>query len=312
MRRFIFSDLVHGMGRSDTSRISEGALPAAADAHQLTFCTYSIQNRGGGAIQRRPFHHVLNITICTTMPPKPIFYDASSPNEQAPSLPSAPLAKLSDTCVLQPPLSRRGTGPGLLIILPSHTAPSKGKKPLDPEPVQKWAEEGFAVVGITPSETLADDVLRAIGALQALSTLDTKDKFGIILHDTAIPVFPEQIACLVSYSPHAEVSHSIPIYVHTPSTENSPSNATVSVYPDVKSAHFVLPNSADYDAPSANLAHTRTLVFLRNHLGGPHFDIEAIWEEHTYWEFERRSVAQTMATMVVCPPQNTRHHILTV
>lgn len=30
------------------------------------------------------------------------------------------------------------------------------------------------------------------------------------------------------------------------------------------------------------------------------FDLEAIWEEHTYFEFEVRSVAKTMGTMVVC------------
>jgi hypothetical protein len=30
------------------------------------------------------------------------------------------------------------------------------------------------------------------------------------------------------------------------------------------------------------------------------FDLEAIWEEHTYFEFEMRSVAKTMGTMVVC------------
>ena len=29
------------------------------------------------------------------------------------------------------------------------------------------------------------------------------------------------------------------------------------------------------------------------------FDLEAIWEEHTYFEFEVRSVAKTMGTMVV-------------
>lgn len=61
----------------------------------------------------------------------------------------------------------------------------------------------------------------------------------------------------------------------------------------------MLPHTAQYDPASASLAHSRTLVFLRKHLGGPFFDIEAIWEEHTYFEFEVRSVAKTMGTMVV-------------
>lgn len=61
----------------------------------------------------------------------------------------------------------------------------------------------------------------------------------------------------------------------------------------------MLPQAADYDPGSAILAHSRSLVFLRKWLGGPIFDIEAIWEEHTYFEFETRSVAKTMGTMVV-------------
>lgn len=55
----------------------------------------------------------------------------------------------------------------------------------------------------------------------------------------------------------------------------------------------------EYNPGHAALAHTRTLVFLRKWIGGPIFDIEAIWEEHTYFEFEVRSVAKTMGTMVV-------------
>lgn len=69
-------------------------------------------------------------------------------------------------------------------------------------------------------------------------------------------------------------------------------------YPTL-STYFVLPQTAQYDPASASLAHSRTLVFLRKNLGGPFFDIEAIWEEHTYFEFEVRSVAKTMGTMVV-------------
>lgn len=79
-------------------------------------------------------------------------------------------------------------------------------------------------------------------------------------------------------------------------------------YP-VASSSFVLPTSVEYEAGPAALAHTRSLVFLRKHLGGPHFDIEAIWDEHCYFEFEARSVAKTMATMVAEPYVN---HVPTV
>ena len=63
---------------------------------------------------------------------------------------------------------------------------------------------------------------------------------------------------------------------------------------------FVHPASLNYNHTYATLAHTRTLTFLRSHIGGPVFDIEAIWEAHTRFEFEGRDVEGTMATMVVC------------
>jgi hypothetical protein len=75
-------------------------------------------------------------------------------------------------------------------------------------------------------------------------------------------------------------------------------STTKHFYP-TSSTYFVLPQTAQYDPASASLAHSRTLVFLRKKLGGPFFDLEAIWDEHTYFEFEARSVAKTMGTMVV-------------
>jgi carboxymethylenebutenolidase len=73
---------------------------------------------------------------------------------------------------------------------------------------------------------------------------------------------------------------------------------------DVASPHFVIPSSGkdSFSPSSAVMAHTRSLVFLRSHIGGPFFDIEEIWEEHTFFEFVDRSVAKTMGTMVVGRP----------
>lgn len=48
---------------------------------------------------------------------------------------------------------------------------------------------------------------------------------------------------------------------------------------------------------------------MKKHLGGPIFDLEKIWDEHTYYEFEDRSVEKTMETMVLEPYVN---HIPTV
>jgi carboxymethylenebutenolidase len=117
------------------------------------------------------------------MPPKT--YDPKSDNEQAPPLPSALLIRLDPNIVLQPPLTRRGSGPGLILVLPdaSQLRLKNGPRLLDPEPVQKWAEEGFAVAALTSSSLQSGLDLalkRAIDGLLQLRELDTRDKFGII------------------------------------------------------------------------------------------------------------------------------------
>ncbi|KAK8132213.1 carboxymethylenebutenolidase [Apiospora kogelbergensis] len=67
---------------------------------------------------------------------------------------------------------------------------------------------------------------------------------------------------------------------------------------------FAVPAHEHFHASSASVAHTRTLAFLKPLVGGPWFDLEKIWDEHTYWEFEARDVEQTMATMVEEPYVN--------
>lgn len=99
------------------------------------------------------------------------------------SLPSAALERVADHIVLQPPLSRRGTGPGIVVFLPlqdpldiaTHTT-------LDPEPVLKWAEEGFAVAAVTISDDIdiMESINKSISALKAHTNVDVKDNFGII------------------------------------------------------------------------------------------------------------------------------------
>jgi carboxymethylenebutenolidase len=117
------------------------------------------------------------------MAPTVTSYDPLSSDEQPVPLPSAPLVVLRDNIVLQPPLSRHGSGPGVIVFLPQldHTNANPTKS-LDPEPVSKWAEEGFAVVGVTASDGLSvgDALKLGLDALQALDKVDIKDKFGVI------------------------------------------------------------------------------------------------------------------------------------
>jgi carboxymethylenebutenolidase len=80
-------------------------------------------------------------------------------------------------------------------------------------------------------------------------------------------------------------------------------NLTAHAYPGA-ARFFPIPAHADYRASAAAVAHTRSLSFLKPLMGGPYFDLEAIWDEHTRYEFADRSVEETMATMVDQPYVN--------
>ena len=121
--------------------------------------------------------------------------------------------------------------------------------------------------------------------IDAISAAATKDR---------------RIGAFIGYGSLTPPDFNIPSLAHLTVKQIESSNKllTSHVY-QTKSPEFVLPQADAYDAGNAALAHTRTLVFLRKHLGGPFFDLEAIWDEHTFFEFQERSVAKTMGTMVV-------------
>jgi len=118
----------------------------------------------------------------------PKTYDPGLENEKAPPLPSAPLITLSSNLVIQPPLTSRGSGPGIVLLLqnPSHLSAShQSRRPLDPEPVQKWAEEGFTVAGVTLSPvfhqaSVTSIIKQGINGLLQTRELDKRDKFAVI------------------------------------------------------------------------------------------------------------------------------------
>lgn len=89
-----------------------------------------------------------------------------------------------------------------------------------------------------------------------------------------------------------------------PASALSRPNTSTYDYPEVKSEAFIVPGAADFLYSAASVAHTRAVTFLKKHLGGPLFDLEKIWAEHVYYEFENRSVEHTMSTMVDEPYVN--------
>lgn len=117
-----------------------------------------------------------------------------------------------------------------------------------------------------------------------------------------------QVVAVVSHG--AAAAADVPLLAHVPGrvrprsdsngTLLSLDNCTVYEYP-TDSVYFVIPSAGPkaYSPVDAGIAHSRSLQFLLDQLGGPYFDLETIWEEHTRFEFSDRSVAKTMATMVV-------------
>ncbi|KAI0068437.1 NTF2-like protein [Artomyces pyxidatus] len=63
-----------------------------------------------------------------------------------------------------------------------------------------------------------------------------------------------------------------------------------------------------YIRSATSLAYSRTLDLLRRQLG-PRFDLEKLWERHTYYEFVERDAPKTMSTMVNVPYVN---HVATL
>jgi carboxymethylenebutenolidase len=74
------------------------------------------------------------------------------------------------------------------------------------------------------------------------------------------------------------------------------------VYPDVGPG-FDRRSGPNYDRAAAGLAHSRSIALLRQAMG-PHYNLEALWEQHTFCEFSARDVAATMRTMVAEPYVN--------
>lgn len=94
----------------------------------------------------------------------------------------SPPKSLSPNMTLQRPLSRCGRGPGLVLLRPASHAPCNDQNTgLDPAPLQKWAEESYAVVQITvEGELLSEAVHQAVDELRSLPECDPKDRFGLL------------------------------------------------------------------------------------------------------------------------------------
>lgn len=100
-------------------------------------------------------------------------------------LPSAKLQVLKPGVSLQPPLTRLGSGPGLIILTSDEIYDEKVAQRDDaPTAVLKWAEEGYTVVQISATAAGSSDVKtvfdEAIQALEKCDSCQPKDKIGLV------------------------------------------------------------------------------------------------------------------------------------
>lgn len=108
-----------------------------------------------------------------------MFNDISKP---PPPLPQQDVHELEDGVTLISPLSRRGFGPGVLLLVPDTDASTKIIEGV-PSHLIKWAEEGYTVAQIQQralSKNAAKVITITIQALNENSKCEPKGVIGVI------------------------------------------------------------------------------------------------------------------------------------
>jgi carboxymethylenebutenolidase len=201
-----------------------------------------------------------------------------------------------------------GSGPGLLLLGDSLALERHVTDTAD-----LYAEEGYVVLAPEISReahvgAAAGELERLPGCVGGIGWVGF-GRGGARLRQAARRA---PFAVLVCYDPPdlkpllASEIGDIPVTVHLAGSEAPPTAETwrveIFTYPDARPG-FSDKQSADYNKPAASMAHSRSVAALRRALG-PHYDLSALWERHTYYEFGERDVPKTMATMVAEPYVN--------
>ncbi|KAJ0416168.1 hypothetical protein BJY00DRAFT_292231 [Aspergillus carlsbadensis] len=240
-----------------------------------------------------------------------------------PPLPEPNLTKPAEGLSLLQPLSRLGTGPGMIILTPNFPADTHLKIEHGvPSPLIKWAEESYTTVQIEESalDNNAHDAMhKAVSTINSSTACEPKGSIGLVAYTAS--AYAKAADAISSISDikgvvvHTSISElqtfpqvSKPTIHHItgdyPRDKLARSKAlTQHVYPTVEST-FAIPFQPAFDYRTEAISHTRNLTHLKECMDGPYFDLEKIWDEHTYYEFENRSVEHTMATMVQEPYVN--------
>ncbi|KAI5362524.1 Putative NTF2-like domain superfamily protein [Septoria linicola] len=229
--------------------------------------------------------------------------------------------QIADGVTLLRPLSRKGHGPGMIILAPNDDRAT----PLEiqdgiPSLRMKWAEEGYCVAEIRPNAS-SSAVKAAVKALEACNECEPKEKMGLICYDaglwsqsaSAIGALKDRIVVAALYaqaSQHKKLSSqaSVPTIYHLAGKSGTKARSTadskIYEYATTETSAFPVPFYEDFHYATEAVSHSRNLAFFKPKMNGPYFDLELLWDEHTYYEFENRSVENTMATMVEEPYVN--------
>ncbi|KAH8719253.1 hypothetical protein GQ44DRAFT_809483 [Phaeosphaeriaceae sp. PMI808] len=247
-----------------------------------------------------------------------MFRDITKP---PPPLPIEELRELDMGISLLCPLSRRGHGPGIILLVPDNDASTNVINGV-PSHLVKWAEEGYTVVEIQQKALVKDaaDVLKqSIDALRKNPKCEPKDILGVVAYEVecwnlvadAVNNTSEILATVVYgdiSQQSAILASSAPTIHHLAGTGcERPLRSealTLYHYPSVESYKFSIRFQSSFRYNSEAISHTRSITHLKRLMGGPQFDFELIWDDHTYYEFADRSVGHTMSTMVKEPYVN--------
>lgn len=309
------------------------------------------------SISKRPSHNKLQQRHLTSFPTPHFPFHQLTTMYADISKPPAPLPEPHLT-IVQPgislllPLSRRGHGPGLILLVPDANAELTITDGV-PSHLIKWAEEGYTVIAIQAStlkleSTIAAEILkRSVEALTSCDHCDAKANIGLVgkqallqnkfphsasnqhwsfntlaydqilfnIVSSAFSNIPEIVAAVVyanSIDRTALSKTNTPVLRHFAGVKDVSEKelkVTEYYYPNVKNLLFATPFQQHFHYTTEAVSHTRNLTFLKKLMDGPFFDLESIWDEHTYYEFADRSVEHTMSTMVQEPYVN---HVPTV
>ncbi|KAG1833708.1 NTF2-like protein [Suillus variegatus] len=217
----------------------------------------------------------------------------------------------------------------LTYPLPPNSSFKDAMKVVDDKIIALGADWGLLTYGLTTedAETLVSKLALSLADLKACTHFcpDAEVTHGFLMRDSHMRHIPVTFhlassqellhASLLLFEDPANLGYSLPTHSRLPVRVYSyplvsksppfPFSIQPPVCVNVNNTQSVDP----YLRSASSLSLTRTLELLKAHLG-PHFNLERLWEKHTYYEFvERDAPSSNTLTQVATPYVN---HVATM